>query len=173
MIEKEGLEIISIITTLILITIGIHIRLTRFFEAGAPEVVFDTDKKILKMLVIVEKIYAKLILSRYISLDCDDYCKFKAPYIVNHKHNMTKTEKVDPKAKAKRLKNKKQQEKLIEKNEKICQRIIFNTQSKIKSRYSVFSSLFAFCSSITSFFSFLSTSYFSLFVLALPFFCSL
>lgn len=60
---------ISIITTPTIITISMYIRPTRFLEAGAPEVVFDTDGKILEELVIVERIYAKLIFSRCVSLN--------------------------------------------------------------------------------------------------------
>lgn len=63
LIEKKGLEIISIITTPILTIISMHIGPTRFLKAGVPEVVFNTDKKILKELVIVEEICAKLIFS--------------------------------------------------------------------------------------------------------------
>ena len=69
LIEKKGSEITSIITIPILITIGIYIGPTEFLESGTPEVVFDIDKKILERLVIVEKICAKLIFGRYISLD--------------------------------------------------------------------------------------------------------
>lgn len=67
--EKEGLEITSIITTLILTTISIHIRLNEFLKASVPEMIFDIDKKILEGLVIIEEIRAKLIFSRCIGLD--------------------------------------------------------------------------------------------------------
>lgn len=62
--EKEGLEIPFIIMTPILTTIGMYIRLTRFWEAGRLEVVFDIDRKFLKELVIIEGIFAKLIFGK-------------------------------------------------------------------------------------------------------------
>lgn len=91
--EKNGLEIISIITTLILTTIGIHIKSTRFLEVGVSEMVFNTDRKILEELVIIEKICTKLIFGRCVSLDWDNYCKLKAACIANHKNNMIEAKK--------------------------------------------------------------------------------
>lgn len=107
LIEKEGLEITSIIITPILTIIGMHIKQTRFLKPGAPEVVFDTDKRILDGLVIVEGIYAKLIFGRYLGLDWGDYCKLEAACTANHKYNMIEVEEGDPKTKTKQLKNKK------------------------------------------------------------------
>lgn len=108
MIEKEGSEITSIIITPILTAIGIYIEPTGFLKAGTPEVVFDTNRKILEGLVIIEEICAKLIFGRCIGLDWGDLYKLEAIYTANHKHNMIKTEKKDSKTKAKQLKNVKQ-----------------------------------------------------------------
>lgn len=47
----------------------VHIRPTRFFKTSMPEMMFETDRKILEKLVIIEKICIKLIFGRYISLD--------------------------------------------------------------------------------------------------------
>lgn len=155
-----------------MITIGIYIGLTRFFKVGAPEVMFDTNKKISKMLVIVKKIYAKLILSRYIGLNFSDYCKLKAPYIVNHKHNMTKTEKVNPKAKAKQLKNKKQKEKRIEKKRKFSNKqfsILKISYNPIVLSFLLFV-LFVLVLLLFLVLFLLLVLVFSLFILALPFF---
>ena len=69
LIEEKGLEIISIITTPILVTIGIHIGSTGFLEADVPEMVFNIDGKIVKRLVIVEGVCAKLIFSRCVGLN--------------------------------------------------------------------------------------------------------
>lgn len=121
LIEKEGMKITSIITTLILTTIGIHIGPTGFLQAGAPEVVFDTNRRILEGLVIIEKICAKLIFGRCVGLDWGDYHKLEAAHTANHEYNMIEAEKGDSKAKTKRLKNEKQQQKHIEEKEKICQ----------------------------------------------------
>lgn len=114
--------ITSIITTLILTTIGMYIRPMGFLEPGAPEMVFDTDGRILEGLVIVEGICAKLIFSRYINQNWGDYCKLDAAYTANHKVNIIEAEKEDPKAKAKRLKNKKQQQKQMKKKRKFANR---------------------------------------------------
>lgn len=46
-----------------------YIKLTRFLEVNALKIMFDIDKKILEKLVIIKKICAKLIFSKYISLD--------------------------------------------------------------------------------------------------------
>lgn len=86
-----------------------NIRPTRFLETGASEIIFEIDKKILKKLVIIKKIWIKLIFRRYISLDQGNLCKFKAIYTANDKNNMIKVEKKDLKAKAKQFINKKQQ----------------------------------------------------------------
>lgn len=62
--KKGGLEFISIITNPILTTIGINIGQTGFFKASVSKVVFDKDRRILKGLVIIEKICAKLIFDK-------------------------------------------------------------------------------------------------------------
>lgn len=85
-----------------------YIRLTGFLETGVPEVVFDTNRRILEGLVIVERICAKLIFGRCISLDWDDHRELKAAYTANYKHNMIKAKKENLKARAKRIKNEKQ-----------------------------------------------------------------
>lgn len=46
--KKDGLENISIIITLILIKIRMHIRSTRFLDNSAPNVMFSLDGKIQK-----------------------------------------------------------------------------------------------------------------------------
>lgn len=91
-----------------MITIGIHIGPTGFLETGVPEVVFDTNRRILEGLVIIEKICTKLVFGRYISLDWDDYQELEATYTANYKYNMIKAKKENLKAKAKQLENKKQ-----------------------------------------------------------------
>lgn len=53
LLDKEGAENTSTITTPILINIYMHIGPTGFLEDGAPEVVFGTDRKIREGLVIV------------------------------------------------------------------------------------------------------------------------
>lgn len=98
---KQGLKITSIITTSILITIGMHIRPTGFLKVRAPEVVFDISKKIPERLVIVEEICAKLIFSRCVDLDLCDYCKFKAAHTAKHENNIIEVEEENLKAKAK------------------------------------------------------------------------
>lgn len=98
---------ISIITTLFLTIIDMHIRQTRFLETIISEVVFYIDEKILEKLVIIEKMYAKIIFSRCIGLDKGDDYNIKATCIANHKDNMIEVEEENLKAKAKQLKNKK------------------------------------------------------------------
>lgn len=93
-----------------------------FLEPGAPEMVFDTDGRILEGLVIVEGICAKLIFGRYINQNWGDYRKLDAACTANHKGNIIEAEKEDPKAKAKRLKNKKQQQKQMKKKRKFANR---------------------------------------------------
>lgn len=107
LIEKESLEIIFIITTLIFTIIILHIGPTKFLEAGMPEIIFYTNAKILEELVIVEKICAKLIFSRCVSLNYGDHCKPKVASNANYKHNIIEMEKKNLKAKFKQLKNKK------------------------------------------------------------------
>lgn len=82
--------------------------------------VFDTDGKISKGLVIVEKIRAKLIFNRCIGLDWCDHSKLEAACTANHKDNIIEAEEEDLKTKTKRFKNEKQQQKRIEEKEKIC-----------------------------------------------------
>lgn len=69
LIDKKGLKITFIITILILTTMDMYIGPIRFLEASAPDVVFDTDRKMLKVLVIVEEICAKLIFRRWFGLN--------------------------------------------------------------------------------------------------------
>lgn len=68
LIEEEGSKITSIITTPILTTISIHIGLIGFVKAKAPEMVFDTNKKILEELVIIKKICGKQIFAKCVGL---------------------------------------------------------------------------------------------------------
>lgn len=175
LIEKKSLKIIYIITNSILITIGIHIRSTRFLEANVFKIMFDIDKKILEKLVIIEKICAKLIFGRCVGLNWGNYCKLKAICTANHKNNMIEAEEKNPKAKAKQFKNKKQQQKCIEKKEKICQQTIFKTQVEIKSYCFIFFSFFASCFSSVSFFiSFFAScfGFFAFYSNFFSFFCS-
>lgn len=67
-----------------------HIGPNRFLKTGISEIVFDIDKKILKRLIIIEKIYAKLIFCRCVSVNWGNPCKLKAIYIANHKDNIIK-----------------------------------------------------------------------------------
>ena len=46
--EKDGSENTSVITTPILVKIGMHIGSTEFLDNGAPDVVFSSDKRIQK-----------------------------------------------------------------------------------------------------------------------------
>lgn len=78
-------------------------------EVGVPEMVFNTNRKILEELIIIKKIYAKLIFSKYIILDWDNYYKFEAICNTNYKNNTIKVEKKDLKTGAKQFKNNKQQ----------------------------------------------------------------
>lgn len=65
--------------------IDTSIRLTGFSKSNLPELVFDIDKKILKKLVIIEKICKKLLFSLKIRLDWTNHSQFKATYNVNYK----------------------------------------------------------------------------------------
>lgn len=69
LIKKKSLKIIFIIITPILTTIDMHIRLTEFLKADVPKIMFDIDKKVLKKLVIIKKICAKLIFDKCVSLN--------------------------------------------------------------------------------------------------------
>lgn len=62
--------------TLILTKIGQQIKPTRFLKASLFKIVLDIDEKILKKLVVIEKICAKLIFTRFIDLDWSDHYKF-------------------------------------------------------------------------------------------------
>lgn len=73
LIEEEGSEITFLINTLIFSTIGMHIGPSGFLKADVLEVMFNIDKTIPKELIIVEKICAKLVVSRCINLDWSDY----------------------------------------------------------------------------------------------------
>lgn len=99
--EKKSLKIISIIMTPIFKKIDIYIGLTGFLETIVPEVMFDTNGRILEGLVIIEEICTKLNFGRYISLDWRDHCKLEAVYTANHKDSIIELKKEDPKAKAK------------------------------------------------------------------------
>ena len=46
--QKDGSKNTSVITTPILVRIGIYIGSTGFFDNGAPDIVFSPDKKIQK-----------------------------------------------------------------------------------------------------------------------------
>lgn len=46
-----------------------HIESTRFLKTAISEIVFDIDRLILKELVILKKIYAKLIFSTHFYLN--------------------------------------------------------------------------------------------------------
>lgn len=54
---------------------------------------FNKNKQIYKKLVIVIKIHVKLIFRKYFSLNQDEYCKFEAIDMANHKNNIIKAMK--------------------------------------------------------------------------------
>lgn len=102
------MEIVSIIMTIILTTIDIYIKPTEFLKAGIFVIIFDTNRRILKKLVIIQNIYTELLFSKYISLYKSNYYKFEVVYTANHENNISTIEKKDSKTKVKQLKNKKQ-----------------------------------------------------------------
>lgn len=59
----------------------------------------NTNKKILKILIFIKKIGAKLSFGRCISLNWDNYYKLKAAYIANQKNNIFEVEEKNLKAK--------------------------------------------------------------------------
>lgn len=92
--KKENLEIsISIRIILILTITSIYIQLTKFLKVDILKILFNIDRKILKKIVVIKKIWTNLIFSKCIRLNWCNYCQFKAIYTSNHKDNMIKAEK--------------------------------------------------------------------------------
>lgn len=65
--EEKDFEIFFIIN-FILKTIVLHIRLTWLLKTSTSKLVFNINGKILEKLIIIKKIYIKLIFQLYVSL---------------------------------------------------------------------------------------------------------